>query len=200
VMAVLLATSARTTCAEWEIGLAAQTGWSNNDYLGNPDGWSLFFSKSLTDRLDVRGAYNRFENTSHGLGTLPLGFGPGGTTSVRQLISGNAEFYTYELWLNYAIVDGSRMRLELGGGMGPGDASVSLYGEETGKTVKGANDGLAVAWNVQVLVKELFHSPAALRLAYQYRRLAVGPQPTDGFEPFAELSLSSVQLALLARF
>lgn len=196
-----LAMASQTVLAGWVLGTAAHTAWSDNEYLGDPNGFGLYATKSLSGKLDVRGSYTRLDHDSRYIGILPMNFlEPPGPWSVRQFISTSASVDLYEVSLLYGIVEGSKMRLEIGAGMGFGRARIKLSGEQSGHVVKGRNDPFAVSMSVQILVKELVQSPLALRLGYQYRSLSAPVFTTDGFEPFTDFTLSSVQLSVLARF
>ena len=187
--------------AGWEVGVTNVTAWSNNEYLGDPHGWSFFLTKSLSERLNLRGSFGDLDHNSRYIGTLPFVFQPPGPWSVQQYISGNARIDLYEVSLDYAVIKVSKMRLEVGGGLGYGHARLSLYGEQSGDSLTAGNDLGALSLRVQLLVKELIHSPLALRLAFQHRRVdTVVHSATDGFEPFADLALSSVEVGLLVRF
>jgi hypothetical protein len=198
----ILTSSLPSARAGWEIGAGAQTAWSNNEYLGDPNGWGLTMGKSLSGKLDLRGSYTRLDQRSRYVGTLPgNGFSPAGPAPVRQLISNRTHIDLYEVSLAYDLIDANRMRLEIAGGLGYGAADLKLSGEQSGDVVARSADPLAFSLGVQVLVKELFVRPLALRLGYQHRTLkGTFGATTDAFEPFSDLSISSVQVALLARF
>lgn len=92
------------------------------------------------------------------------------------------------------------MRLEVGGGIGGGIARVELFGEQSGHALAGGSDTQVVSLSVQILVKELIRSPLALRLGYRTRYLTDPLVVTDSFSPFMGVTISTVQLGLLAQF
>ena len=196
---VILTLSPLSANAGWELDYSKHSAWTDNKYLGDPDGWGMFLSKSLSKKIAIRVLYTRFENKSRYIGTLPLPLWPPGPWYDRQFISENAHINLYELALIFALIDGTKMRLEVGGGVGGGIARVELFGEQSGHAQAGGSDSQVVSLSVQILVKELIWPPLALRMGYRTRYLTEQLYSTDGFAPFLGITISSVQLGLVAR-
>jgi hypothetical protein len=181
-----------------ETGIVGQSGWSDNFYLGNPYGWGIFVSKSLSPKLSLRFSFGRLDNSFRYIGIMQFGLPPPEPDTTREFIHSDASVNFYEISIHHALVEGSKMRLDAGGGIGRADFDLHLYGESTGKTMSSAQSPTVLTFSVDVTVKQFIRSPLALRLGYQYREMSTPSQATDSFEPFNEVTFSSIHAAVLA--
>lgn len=186
--------------AEIEIGLERQSGWSDNFYLGNPDGWGGFVSRSLSPRFSLRFSVSRL---SHGLeysGRMQFAWPPIGPDTPLESIRATTTLDLYELSLHYVLAEGSKMRLEVGAGLGGADFLLNLVGESTGKQMSVDQSPGLFTLSGEVIVKEFLRSPLSLRLGYKYRAMPTMVAATDTFEPFDDVKYSSIHVAVLARW
>ncbi len=183
-----------------EFGLTANSGWSNNKYLEHPDGWGFFVSKSLSQSLTVRFSSDKFSKDFRYIGVLQFGYPPPNPDTTREFISSEARIHFYEFSIHHVVVNGNKMRLDVGGGLGLTGPKLKLRGEATGKTFTNDDGQILLSFSIDVTIKKFIYSPLALRIGYHYRAASYGPKATDTFYPFDELSLSSINVNLLARF
>lgn len=196
--ALTVAAPARATI---EFGFSGQSTWSDNDYVGNPTGWGLFFSRSLSPRVSVRLAYNRYSNDFHYIGNFLFGLVPPDADTSREIIAADASTKYVEMILLHSLVDGSRMRLDIGGGLGLAYFDLHLTGQSTGTMSTTNEDGITLTWMVETTVKHLIYSPLALKMGYQYHKSStMEGLITDAFVPFDEIAHSGVYAALVARW
>lgn len=182
------------------IGVERQTGWSDNFYLGNPDGWGGFVSKSLTERFSVHFSVSRLSQSLKYLGIMQFAWPPIDPDTPLESVRATTTLDLYELSMHYVLVDGSKMRLEVGAGLGVADFSLNLTGESTGKQLSvNQSPGLSTL-SGEVIVKEFLSPPLSLRLGYKYRTMPTGVAATDSFEPFDDVKYSSIHAAVLARW
>lgn len=183
-----------------EIGLVGRSGWSDNLHFDNPDGWGVFISKSLSPRLSLRLSFSRLDKSSRHIGIMQFGFPPPNADTTREFIHSNVSVDIYEFSIHHALVEGSKMRLEAGGGIGKADTDLHLYGESTGKTMSSTQSPTVLTLSVDVMVKQFIRPPLAFRLGYQYTKMSTMSQATDSFEPFNKVTFSSIFAAVLVRW
>jgi hypothetical protein len=183
-----------------EMGVVGQSGWSDNFYLADPNGWGIFVSKSLSTKLSLRFAFNRLDNAFRHIGIMQFGFPPPEPDTTREFIHSDVSVNVYEISIHHALVEGTKMRLEAGGGIGQTDFDLHLKGESTGKTMSSVKTLSILKLSVNVTVKRFIRSPFAMRLGYQYRKMSAIDITLDGFEPFTDVNLSSIYAAVLARW
>ncbi len=182
-----------------EIGFVGQSGWSDNTYLGNPDGWGMFLSKNLSPKLQLRFSFIRLENSYRHVGIMQFGFPPPDADTTHEFIYSEVSVSFYELSVHHALLEGSKMRLEAGGGIGHAAFDLQLRGESTGKEMQSTQSPTVLTTSIDVTVKRFIRAPLSLRLGWQYRRMWTASQATDSFEPFNEVSLTTVYVAVLMR-
>ena len=185
--------------AETEIGLIGQSGWSDNFYFANPDGWGLTLSQSLSQKMAIRFSFSRFENSFGYIGILSLGFPPIYLDTSSEIVSAYASANFYELSLHHNLLNGNKMRLETGGGLGVSSFDLDLVGGSTGRTLSTSQIPIILTLSIDVTVKKFLYSPFALRLGYQYRTMGAIPILIDGFQPFRNVNLSVARIDLLAK-
>ena len=199
----ILIVSIITICspkAEIDIGYARQTGWSYNFFLENPKGWTLYLSKSLSQKMSVRFSFSRLDNSITFIGTMVGGLIPPEVELTWELIRSDLNVKTYEFSLYHALVEGNKMRLDLGGAVGVADFDLSSKGLTT-RIVRGRNqDAVFVSYAVDVTVKEFIFSPLALRIGYQHRKMSTFNANLHAFAAFSEVSYSNIRVDILARF
>ena len=183
-----------------EMGLVGQSGWSDNFYLGNPDGWGIFVSKSLSPKLSLRFSFGRLDNSFRHIGIMQFGLPPPEPDTTREFIHSDVSVDFYEISIHHALVEGSKMRMEAGGGIGRADFDLHLYGESTGKTMSSTQSPTVLTFSVDVTVKQFIRSPLAMRFGYQYRKMSTVSQATCSFEPFNEVTYSSIHATVLVRW
>lgn len=183
-----------------EVGLVSQSGWSENFYLGFPDGWGMFVSKSLSPKVSLRFSFSRLDNSSRHIGIMRSGFPPPNPDTTREFILSDASVDIYEFSIHHALVEGSKMRIEAGGGIGRADYDLRRYGESTGKTISSTQSSPGLTLTLDVIIKQFVRSPIAMRLGYQYRTMSTMSQATDSFEPFNHVAISSIYAAILVRW
>lgn len=189
-----------TARSEVEIGLTGRSGWSDNLYLGHPDGWGTFITKSLSPKLSLRFSFSRLDNDFRHIGIMQFGFPPPEADNRREFIRSDASVDVYEISFHHALAEGSKMRLEAGGGVGRANFDLRLYGESTGKTISTTQSAPVLTFSVDVTVKQFIRSPLAFRLGYQSRKMSTMSTTTDSFEPFNHVTLSSIHAAVLAQW
>jgi hypothetical protein len=185
--------------AETEIGLTGQSGWSDNSYLENPEGWGIFVSQNVSKKVAFRFSYNRLDNNFRYIGYMTFGFPPPGYIEVREFINLEVSTNIYEITFHHLLVEGSRMQLAAGGGLGLADFKLHLLGETTDRKMSVEQDTHLFTASVSATVKQFIWSKLALRLGYQYRNMSTISQSTDSFEPFNGVTYSSFNIALLTR-
>lgn len=197
---VLLLTLGNISKAEIDIGYARQTGWSDNFFLENPEGWTLYLSKSLSQKMSVRFSFSRLDNSITFIGTMTGGLIPPEVELTWELIRSDLNVKIYEFSLYHALVEGNKMRLDLGGAVGVADFDLSSKGLTT-RIVRGRNqDAVFVSYAVDVTVKEFIFSPLALRIGYQHRKMSTFNANLHAFAAFSEVSYSNIRIDILARF
>lgn len=184
--------------AEIGIGLERQTGWSDSFYLGNPDGWSGFLSKSLSERFTLRFSVSRLSQRLRYLGVMQFSMPMPGDDTTREFISAATNLALYELSMHYVLVEGTKMRLEVGAGVGGPNFELDLRGESTGKKMSVKQSPKLFILSGEVTVKEFLSPPLALRLGYKYRTMPAVVFTTDSFEPFGDVKYSSIHVAVFA--
>ncbi len=182
-----------------EFGLSANSGRSNNEFLENPDGWGFFVSKSLSENVTVKFSFDRFTRDYRYIGIVQFGFPPPDPDTTSEIISSDARAHFFAFSLHHAIVNGNKMRLDIGGGFGSSNPKLNLLGEKTGKTFSNDEGQIMISISIDVTMKEFIYHPLALRIGYHFRGATYGPKATDTFYPFDELSLSSINLCVLVR-
>ena len=95
--------------AEIDIGYARQSGWSDNFYFNNPDGWSLYLTKSFSKKMSMRFTYSKLSNNLSYFGVMTFGFPPIDIIVTRELIDANVTARLYELSLHHSIAEGSKI-------------------------------------------------------------------------------------------
>lgn len=186
--------------AEIAIGVERQTGWSDNTYFGDPDGWGWVVSKSLPHRMSLRFSFSRTEYEGELFGIMQFGMPPPNPDTTREPIHTEASADFYEFSLHYVLIEGTKMRLEVGAGVGGARLDLNLLGGFTGKTISSEQSPGLFTLSGEVTVKEFLRPPLSLRLGYKYRTMPSGVAATDGFEPFDDVKYSSIHAAVLARW
>ncbi len=186
--------------AALEMGVVGQSGWSDDFYLADPDGWAIFASKSLSQKLSLRLSFNRLDNAFRHIGIMQFGFPPPESDTTSEFIHSDVSVNVYEISIHHALVEGTKMRLEAGGGIGWADFDLHLKGESTGKTMSSAKTLSVLTISVDVTIKRFIRYPFAMRLGYQYRSMSTSSVIDDGFEPFTDVTFSSIYAAVLARW
>jgi hypothetical protein len=186
--------------AEIEIGVLGHMGWSDDFYLGDPDGWGMFFTKSLLPNLSFRFTHSRMDNKCRHIGIMQFGMPPPEPDTTREFIKSDVSVTINELSLHLRLFEGNKMRLETGVGLGSAGFDLDLSGESTGKTMSLDEGTASVFWSVDLIVKDFIDPPLALRLGFQQRRMTSGPQATCGFSPFGDVGMSSVYASLMVRW
>lgn len=199
----ILIVSIITICspkAEIDIGYARQSGWSDNFFLKNPDGWTLYLAKSLSQKMSIRFSFSRLENNFTYIGVLTFGLIPPDVVLTRELVHSGLNVKMYEFSLYHALVEGSKMRLDLGGTFGFADYNLNLKGQTTGKQRNNLENAMLVSYGIDVTVKKFVFTTLALRIGYQYRNMETGVFVSDAFVPFQDVNYSSIRVDILARF
>ena len=186
--------------AEIDIGYARQSGWSDNFFLKNPDGWTLYLAKSLSQKMSIRFSFSRLENNFTYIGVLTFGLIPPDVVLTRELVHSDLNVKMYEFSLYHALVEGSKMRLDLGGTFGFADYNLNLKGQTTGKQRNNLENAMLVSYGIDVTVKKFIFTTLALRIGYQYRNMETGVFVSDAFVPFQDVNYSSIRVDILARF
>lgn len=184
---------------EFEIGVVGQSGWSDNFYLANPDGWGITIANRPSPSFAIRFSFSRFESLIQYSGIMQFGFPPIDINTPREQIDSEASTNLYELTLHYSLLNGRKLRLEAGGGFGISDFDLNLVGTTTNRIMSTAQSPFILTLSVDATVKKLLNSPFALRFGYQYRTMGALPVELDGFQPFNNVNLSEVRVAILAR-
>lgn len=186
--------------AEIDIGYARQSGWSDNFFLENPVGWTAYLSKSLSQKMSVRFSFSRLDNGITFIGTMAGGLIQPDGEFTRELIRSDLSVKLYEISLYHALVEGSKMRLDLGGAVGVADFVLRSKGLTT-HIDRGRNqDAVSVSYAVEVTVKRFILNPVALRIGYQHRNMSTYNANLHAFAAFDEVSYSNIRVDLLARF
>ena len=123
---------------------------------------------------------------------MQFGLPPPNPDTTREFIHSDASVDFYEISFHLTLVQGSKMRLEVGGGIGRADFDLHLNGESTGKGMSSTQSPTVLTLSVNTTVKQFIRSPLALRLGYQYRTMSTMSQSTDSFEPFNDVTFSSI--------
>ncbi|MFQ6007359.1 MAG: hypothetical protein ACE5K8_00245, partial [Candidatus Zixiibacteriota bacterium] len=118
-----------------EVGVVGQSGWSDNFYLAKPNGWGIFVSKSISPKLSLRFSFGRLNNNFRYIGIMQFGLPPPEPDTTREFIHSDVSVNVYEISVYHALVEGTKMRLEVGGGIGQANFDLHLYSESTGKTM-----------------------------------------------------------------
>ena len=188
---------ASNSFAEMEFGVNGLVGRSDNNYLNNPNGWSMFFSKSLSDKISIRATYERFDKDIRYLGELVFGLAPP-YSAIQELIQSKASANMYEIGLHYILAESNRMRLEAGTGFGGTSFKLDLDGETTGLrwliNQSPANFNLSLA----AVMTEILYPNLNVRVGYQFRKTWGGTTATDSFEPFHDVTISGLTIGLSA--
>jgi hypothetical protein len=200
VLFILLYCSSVSAKTGIELGLNANSSWSDNNYLKNPEGWGISISKSINNKISVRLSFNRYARDFKYFGVMSFGFPPPEADTTTEVISSKARMHFYEITANYGIYNGNKFRVDIGGGFGKSNPKLTLIGEQTHSMI--SNDyGLAlIILSFDVTIKEFIYKNTALRIGYNHRKAAYGTKATDSFYPFDALSLTSVNINLIARF
>ncbi len=182
-----------------EIGLAGVTGWTDNYFMGDPQGWGFAVMQSLSQKVSVRAAYYHLDHGFLYIGTLQFGLPPPNPDTTRYLIHSHALADIFEISLMHSLVEDRKLRLEAV--VGVGLAKFELYlGNLSASSGFGSDNSTSFftfAGNVKV--KQLIWSPLALQLGFQYRPMSQLVFTTDSFDPFSEVKLSSVQAVFLVK-
>lgn len=194
-----LAIGAVTACAETEIGVSHQSGWSDNFYLENPDGWGIFIHQSLPPFFALGFSYKQFKNRFQYLGIMQFGFPPPEADTTRELIGAKASATLCELSIYHIFVDDNKMQLEAGIGIGKAGFDLDLVGKLTNKRMAVEQSAAMATFSVNATVKQFIRPPLALRLGYAYHTMSTMSETTDSFEPFNDVALSSVHAIVLLR-
>ncbi|MEE8404357.1 MAG: hypothetical protein V3S17_03095 [candidate division Zixibacteria bacterium] len=197
---VFLLTLGSVSKAEIDIGYSRQSGWSDNFYLENPDGWSLYLSKSFSQKMSMRLSFSRLDKNFIYAGYMAFGLIPPNMLLTWELIKSDLSAKVYEISIHHSLVEGSRMRLDVGGGFGVTNFNLILRGQTTGYRVLRTQKPAFYSFAVDVTVKKFLFNPIALRIGYQHRNMATHNITLDGFEPFHEISYSNIRVDLLGRF
>jgi hypothetical protein len=197
----VFALTCQPVLATVEVGLNGHTSWSDNHYIGNPKGWGLVVSKSLSSKVSLRLSHSRFNNDFRYIGNFLFGFLPPDVDTSKELIQADAATNYTEILLLHALVNGDKLRLDIGGGFGIGYFDLDLLGQSTGESLTTNEDGLTLTWLIETTVKQFVHSPMALKVGYQYHRSStLEGGITDAFVPFDDIALSGVYAAVVARW
>lgn len=197
---VLLLTLSSLSKAEIDIGYARQSGWSDNFYFRNPDGWSLYLSKSFSKKMSIRFTYSKLINNFSYFGEMTFGFPPIDMIVTRELIGANVTARLYELSLHHAIAEGSKMRMDIGAGLGGSKFKLRMTGQSTAKTMLFIQNPIILTFDINVTVKKFLHDAMAMRIGYQYRSMGTLDFSTDIFLPFRDVSYSNIRIDIMARF
>ncbi len=200
VLLIILYCSSISAKTGIEFGLNANSSWSDNDYLKNPEGWGLSVSKSINDRISVRLSFNRYTSDFKYFGVMSFGFPPPEADTTTEIISSKARIHFYEITANYGIHNGNKFRVDIGGGFGKSNPKLTLTGEQTYSMMSNDDGQALIILSFDVTIKELIYKNTDLRIGYNHREATYGAKATDSFYPFDELSLSSININLIARF
>lgn len=150
--------------------------------------------------MSVRFSFSRLDNSITFIGTMVGGLIPPEVELTWELIRSDLNVKMYEFSLYHALVEGNKMRLDLGGAVGVADFDLSSKGLTT-RIVRGRNqDAVFVSYAIDVTVKKFIFSPLALRIGYQHRKMSTFNANLHAFAAFSEVSYSSIRIDILARF
>ena len=192
--------SVSTPKAETDFGYARLSGWSDNFYFNNPNGWSLYLTKSLSKKMSMRFTYSKLSNDFAFFGIMAFGFPPIDMNTNRELIGANVRARLYELSLHHAIAEGSKMRMDIGAGLGGSKFKLRMTGQSTAETRLFIQNPITLTFDINVTVKKFLHDAIALRIGYQHRSMGTLDFSTDIFLPFRDVSYSNIRIGLLGRF
>jgi len=197
---ILLISGAIPVSAETEIGVARHSGWTDDFYLENPEGWGVFIRQSLPPFFALSFSGKQLENSIAYFGTLQFGLVPPDVVPTREIIKAKTTVNIYELSLYHVFVDDERMQLEAGIGGGLADFNLDLAGQSTGTRMSVEQLGLMASFIVSVTIKEFIRSPLALRLGYSHHTISTSSETTDAFEPFNDVTISDIYAVVMLRF
>jgi len=197
---ILLIGGAIPASSETEIGVARHSGWTDDFYLENPEGWGVFVRHSLPPFFALSFTFSRLENPLDYIGTLQFGLVPPDVVPTQERIKAKTTVDLYELSLYHIFVDDMRMQLEAGVGAGLAEFDLDLAGQSTGTRVSVGQSGLMASFTAGVTVKEFIRSPLALRLGYSYHAISTMSETTDAFEPFSDVTISDIYAVVMLRF
>ncbi len=200
IVAIILAiTGLNSVMATTEIGFAGLTGWSNNYFLQDPQGWGLTVSQRVAKKISLSMTYNHLDNDFRYIGTTQFGgFPPPNPDTTRDMIRSDASADIFEISIHFTLVEDKKMRLEAGVGVGNAELNLHLKGESTGRGISSEKSVPLSTFAINATVKRFLWSPLAFKLGYQYRSMSAIVVATDGFEPFIDVTLSSVHAVLIA--
>ncbi|MFH2048164.1 MAG: outer membrane beta-barrel protein [bacterium] len=184
----------------FEFGLNANSSWSDNNYLKNPEGWGFSVSKNINNKISVRLSFNRYSRDFKYFGVMSFGYPPPEADTTTEIISSKARIHFYEITANYSIYNGNKFRVDIGGGFGKSNPKLTLTGEQTYSMMSNDDDQALIILSFDVTIKEFIYKNTALRMGYNHREATYGAKATDSFYPFDELSLSSVNINLIVQF
>jgi hypothetical protein len=184
-----------------EFGFDIQSAWTSDAFLQNPKGWGLYASKRLSQSTALRFSYSDLSNELRYRGDLLFGNERFDSSLHNLLLDSEAGARYYELTFHFAAVQGDRMQLDLGAGLGVAHMRVGITEVNSTQGRTFSDEGAIGTVSVGLTVNRLLETPISLRMGYQYRTAPLQMAfTTDDPNPMGDPSLSAVHVGLVAEF